>query len=223
MRASKMVMAVGVAALVALPALGQFGPGRGPGGGGAGMLLGNKGVQKELKLSDEQIKKIDEFTQKNGEKMREAFQAGDREKTQEIMKEIATESQKFIKDNLNADQQKRIKQIQRQTMRAAAFNDEETAKELKLTDEQKDDIKKLNDDLGSQVRELRQGVDFQDQEKMQEIRKKSDSLQKEVMEKIAKMLTPDQKKAWKELTGEPFEVRFEGRGGGGFGKGKKKD
>ena len=41
-------------------------------------------------------------------------------------------------------------------------------------------------------------------------------LQKETKEKIDAVLTPDQKKAWKDMTGEPFEVQF-GRPGGGAG------
>src|SRR5262245_12935324 len=114
MRVSKMILVVAVAALLAMPAAAQPPFGRGGGRGGAGMLLGNPGVQKELKLSEEQTKKVQELVTKNGEKMREAFQGGDQEKTQEVMKEIAAETDKFIKATLNADQQKRLKQIQRQ-------------------------------------------------------------------------------------------------------------
>ena len=226
MRVSKMILVVAVAALLAMPAAAQPPFGRGGMRGGAGMLLGNPGVQKELKLNEEQTKKIQELVTKNGEKMREAFQAGDQEKTQEVMKEIAAETDKFIKATLNADQQKRLKQIQRQQMGPGAFADEETAKELKLTDEQKEDIKKINEDLGNQMREAFQGVDFQDQEARQAAQKKIQGIRKEAMEKITKMLTPDQKKAWKDMTGEPFEVQFgPGRGGfgGGKGKGKKGD
>jgi hypothetical protein len=222
MRALKMVLPVVAAALLVAPALAQFGP-RGGMRGGAGMLLGNPGVQKELKLTDDQLKKVEEQVRKNGEKAREAFQSGDREKAQEVFKEIATETDKFIKDTLNADQQKRLKQIQRQQAGPGAFTDEETAKELKLNGEQKDDIKKVNADLQSQTQELFQGIDRQDREKMQEAFKKSQGMRKEALEKITKMLTPDQKKAWKELTGEPFEVQFGPGGRGGFGKGKKQE
>ena len=100
-------------------------------------------------------------------------------------------------------------------MRAAAFSDEETAKELKLTDEQKDGIKKINEDMGAEIRGAFQGVDFQDQEARQAAQKKVQGIQKEAMDKITKMLTPEQKKTWKELTGEPFDLPP-----GGFGKGK---
>jgi Spy/CpxP family protein refolding chaperone len=217
MRGSKLVLAGVVAALMAIPAAAQ-GP-RGGGFGGPGMLLGNPGVQKEIKLTEDQTKKLEEFNKKlepKRQEAREAFMNMDREKGQEIQKEIATETEKFMKDTLTADQVKRIKQIQRQTMRAGAFADAEVAKELKLTDEQKDDIKKINEDLGAQMKEAFTGVDFQDQEARTAAQKKVQGIQKEGMEKITKLLTPEQKKAWKELTGEPFEVQFGGRGG--FGK-----
>src|SRR5438128_8514284 len=146
MRALRMALAVAVAVFLGVPAFGQFGPGGGM-RGGAGMLIGNKGVQKELKLSDDQIKKIGEHNktlEPKRQEAREAFQSGDQEKAREIQKEIATETEKLLKETLKPDQQKRLKQIQRQTMGPGAFTDEETAKELKLTDEQKDEIKKVN-------------------------------------------------------------------------------
>ena len=85
MRALRLVLPMAAAALLVAPALAQFGPRGGGMRGGAGMLLGNKGVQKELKLTDDQLKKVVEEVRKIGEKMREGFQAGVREKAQEVM------------------------------------------------------------------------------------------------------------------------------------------
>jgi Spy/CpxP family protein refolding chaperone len=213
----KILLTLVAGAFLTALALAQFGP---RGGGGAGMLLRNSGVQKELKLTDEQTTKVKEFLEKTGAKMREAFQAGDQEKTREVMKEIAQETEKFVKDTLKEDQVKRLKQIEHQIAGPRAFGEEDVAKALKLTDEQKDDIKKINEELGAAAQEAFQGA-FGDREKMAEARKKMENLNKEAMTKITKMLTPDQKKAWKEVTGEPFDFKPEGFGpGGGFGKGK---
>jgi len=38
-------------------------------------------------------------------------------------------------------------------------------------------------------------------------------LRKQGMDKITALLTEDQKKSWKDLIGDPFEVRFERRPG----------
>ena len=43
-------------------------------GGDLGMLIGNSGVQKELKLDDKQVEKAKEFADKTREQMREHFQ-----------------------------------------------------------------------------------------------------------------------------------------------------
>ncbi len=47
---------------------------------------------------------------------------------------------------------------------------------------------------------------------------KAGALRKETMEKVMALLTDEQKKAWKDMTGEPFEVRFEGTRGGFGGR-----
>ena len=48
------------------------------------------------------------------------------------------------------------------------------------------------------------------------------AMRKEAMEKITAVLTDDQKKTWKEQTGEPYEFKFEAGQFGGR-RGKKKD
>jgi hypothetical protein len=218
-----MLLAAVTAAVIVLPAAAQFG-GRGGGFGGPGALLGNAGVQKEIKLTEDQLKKYEEFNKGNESKrqeMREAFMNQDREKAQEIQKELAAATEKFVKDTLTADQAKRLKQITRQTMGPNAFTDEEVAKELKLTDEQKEGVKKIVEDLGAQSKEAFSEAG-QDPEARQAVFKKIQGFRTEATDKITKMLTADQKKTWKDLTGDKFEIQFGPRGGGGKGKGKGK-
>ena len=45
----------------------------------------------------------------------------------------------------------------------------------------------------------------------EETRTKMTELRKETMDKVTGVLTADQKKAWKEMTGEPFQVQFQPR------------
>src|SRR5262249_20391143 len=123
-----------VAALAVLVALAgtavaqrQF-PFGGFGGGGAAFLLRNPDVQQELKLSDEQITKPKDVLQTVGATFKEKFAAlkdtpqEDRPaKMQEIMKAMSAEMDKTLKDVLNADQQKRLKQLELQQRGAEAF------------------------------------------------------------------------------------------------------
>jgi Spy/CpxP family protein refolding chaperone len=206
-----------LAAWLASPALGQppFG-GRGGGFGGPGMLLQNTGVQKELKLTDEQIQKIKDVAQKIQEKHKDDFaalakidQQERREKFQELFKTIGEETEKGLADVLKPEQSKRLKQISLQQRGSQAFNEEDVQKTLKLTDDQKDKIKTLNEDAGKEMREIFQNA----QGNFREAGEKAGALRKETMEKVMALLTDEQKKAWKDMTGEPFEVRFEGTRG----------
>jgi hypothetical protein len=230
MRATfKVFLALGLAALLASPALaqGQRKGGFGRGGGmfgGPGGLVSNKSVQKELKLTDDQAKKATEAVQAVREKHQEEFQGlrdlspEERgEKMRELTKTMNDEQMKALADILNADQIKRLKQISLQARGNQAFADAEVQKDLKLTDDQKDKIKTINEDFGQEMRSLFQsGGDFQENQK------KMASMRKEAMDKVVAVLTDDQKKAWKDMTGEPFEVKFEAGQFGGR-RGKKKD
>jgi Spy/CpxP family protein refolding chaperone len=211
-----------LAGLLVSPAAGQppFG-GRG-GGFSPGMLLQNTGVQKELKLTDEQVQKIKDVTQKIQDKHKDDFaalakvdQQERREKFQELFKVIGEETEKELAGVLKPEQSKRLKQISLQQRGSQALSDEEVQKTLKLTDDQKDKIKTLNEDAGKEMRELFQNA----QGNFREAQEKVAALRKETMEKVVALLTDDQKKTWKEMTGEPFEVRFEGRGGFGGRRG----
>jgi Spy/CpxP family protein refolding chaperone len=231
------LLALGLAAALVLPAQAQRGR---PGGGGpfgGGSLLENQSVQKELRLSDEQIKKVTEITQSIRDKHREELQAvfkrgpqTDRERIQELFKTINEETNKALADVLTPEQAKRYKQITLQDRGTQAFNDEEVQKALKLTDEQKEKIKTINEDAAKERQQLfprgggggGAGAGRRDPGAFEEMRKKMAAMNKETMEKVTAVLTDDQKKAWKDLIGEPFEVkRAFPRGGPRGGPGEK--
>src|SRR5687767_11681172 len=90
------------------------GQGRGMGGGQrtVAQLLASEDVQKELKLTDEQKTKAQEFAQAQQERGRGLRGGGgqppDREKLQAMQREAAAAGEKFVKDNLKPEQQKRL-------------------------------------------------------------------------------------------------------------------
>jgi len=204
-----MMVGLGLVALLATPVQAQQGRGRGGAGGNLAMLLGNSGVQKELKLDDQQIEKSKELAEKAREKMpevREQLQGLEGEERQtkqrEIYREMNETTVKAVGAFLKPEQLTRLKQISYQLRGAQAFSDPEVAKKLDLTDAQKGDIQTI-------VQESRQDMptreDFQsDREaamkKMQEIGKKT-------LSKIETKLNDEQQKTWKELLGTPFEYK----------------
>jgi len=88
---------------------------------------------------------------------------------------------------------------------------------LKLTDPQKDAVKTANSDLQQDIRDLMQDARG-DQEKFAAAQKKIQTLRADAFDKIVGGLSDDQKKTWKDLTGEKFDVALL-QGPGGFGPG----
>jgi Spy/CpxP family protein refolding chaperone len=207
--------AMGLAAALAAPAHAQQGGGRGGMGmmGGFGMLMMPQ-VQEELKLEEAQVGKVREL----GESMREKFSADfeelrdaapeeRREKMQALGRKMTSEGDKALADILKPEQQKRYKQITVQVRGVEAFADEEVQKALKITDEQKAKLGTLASELQAKMTEIRENAQGDFQAAMQDIR----AARTAAMDKVKGMLTDEQKSAWTELVGAPFEMRFGGR------------
>jgi Spy/CpxP family protein refolding chaperone len=226
----KMILTLALGIGLVLPALAQFGPGFGGGFGqtSGDALLNNKSVQKELKLTEEQIKAIEELTSAQREAMKEAFPLfrEDREKATEIMKKAQTEMTsglKKVREGLTSEQSKRFSQIKIQVAAKnkdlKIFQDEEVVKVLGLTTKQQDTVKETLAGIEKDVQELRDEAkgDFR---KMRDIFKKSTELTSEGWDTVVKSLSDDQKKSWEDAQGEKFELKMDK---GGFGGGKQKN
>jgi hypothetical protein len=219
-RIATMVLTLGVTALLAMPAFAQQPKHKGHGsrmpmGGGAG-LIANEGVQKELKLTDEQTSKAeavarDVRAKHHGEFAKvEDLDAQERsEKTAEIVRTMTSETNKGLADVLTPEQMKRYRQIQLQQLGLRAFTEPEVQSKLKLTDDQVGQIRRINADSQSQRRELIQGGGGGGGNR-EEMRKKEATLGKESTDKALAVLSADQKQAWKDMTGAPIEVQFQG-------------
>jgi hypothetical protein len=221
----KFLLTAALVALIAVPVLAQRRPGFGM--MGPGMLLRNSGVQKEIKLTDDQKKELKKALAAGAEDMkkaREAFQDGDREEGQKFMKKANEANEKAVakfKKGLKEPQLKRLNQIELQTAGIRGLAKEDVQKKLKLTDKQKEDIKESVKEVSDDAQELFRGIG-RDFKKIPEVMKKVTKLNKDATAKIVKGFSDDQKKTWKELTGEPYELKMEfGRPGGGKGKKKK--
>jgi hypothetical protein len=209
--------AVGMVAILAGPALAQ-GQGRGGfgmmGGGGPINLLSNASVQKELKLDDAQKDKAEALVTETREKMQglrdqlSDLQGQERfTKQQELAKPINEAALKSASAFLKPEQVKRLGEIELQQRGANALNDPAIAKKLSITDDQASKVKTILADSQSEMREIMQNAGDDRQAAMQ----KAQALRKETNTKVMALLTDDQKKTWKEMTGEPFEIVMQPR------------
>jgi hypothetical protein len=216
---SKCLLVIGVAALIASPAAAQQ---RGRGGfgfGGPGSLVNNEAVQKELKLSPDDVTKgkealasITEKYQEEFAKLRELDQEERAAKMRELGPKQTEETYAALEKVWKPEQVKRLKQIGVQAGGLQAFTSP-AAKSLKLTDEQKEKFQAL----AGEQREEMQGL-FSGGGDPAENMKKMATMRKEFTAKGLAILTPEQQKEWKELTGDPFDVPL-GQGGARGGKG----
>ena len=168
---SGLVLALVATVSYAQPPGGGMGPGFFGGPGQmrmpASMLLMMPEVQTELKVTDEQKTKMDEIRTDVQKDVQAAFSGIDfqairdmsQEERDKKMAELRTKGEELgkqvdakIEKVLDADQMKRLKQLQLQREGAAAFSRPEVATQLKLTDDQK---KKLDDLQKDQPRRRR--------------------------------------------------------------------
>jgi hypothetical protein len=216
---SKTIVALGLVALMAGPALAQQGRGGGRGlgfgGGGISMLLTNASVQQELKLDAAQIEKAKGVAEKAREKVTAALEGLEGQerftKMREISPGINDEVNKAITGFMSKEQVHRLHQINHQVQGAQAFTDAHVQSKLKLTDAQKSEI----DGIVQESREKMRTIFQESQGDRQAAMAKMTELRKETLAKAEAKLTPEQKTTWKEMLGAPFEIKFERPPGGG--------
>lgn len=211
-------MALLAVPLVAVQAQGGGGGGRGFGQGRRGGMRGFGGlailrdekVQAELKMTPDQISKLETKQQEVQEKTRDLMQgAGNfRDMSEEDRAKLMTKMQDInetaVKDILTNEQLPRFHQLELQQAGPQALTRKDVAEKLKITDEQKAKIKEIQTQTQADTRQAMQDQDFQ---KLAEIRRSS-------AEKILAVLTDDQRAQFKEMLGPKFEFTPRGRRGG---------
>ncbi len=251
MRGLRFAVAGLLAAGLVTIAQAQFRPGGG--GGGPTSLVNAKSVQEELKLSEETVTKLREWSKEfqktaaeirkdkgvegggfggKGGKGGKAPSAEQLEKIAAANKEISAVAYKQLGEVLTKEQVERIKQIELQQLGIRAFTSAAVVEGLKLTDSQKTSITGISGDFSKESREISTaafggadgGKGKFDVEKFRESQTKVQKLEKEYISKIVDVLEDAQKTTWKEMIGAPFDVASLRQGfGGGRPTTPKKD
>lgn len=207
----KLALGLGLVVLSAAPALAQRGGG---GFGGPAMFLTNKGVQQEIKASDEQASKLNTLGEEIRTKQTEARQGLQdlpqderRAKMTEANKTLQADVNKGLAEILKPEQVKRFHQIQLQQAGSNGLLQTHVADKLKLTDDQKTKVGDINKELMTSMGELR----GQFQNDREGTMKKMAESRKSANEKALDVLTSEQKTTYKDLVGASYEFKFEPR------------
>jgi hypothetical protein len=218
LRATRALAALLAAGLVSV-ALAQQPPPGGPPPGGLptpelqrAVMIQNKSVQEEVKVTpeqDEQLRKAARtFEAKHKEEMTQAQQNRDFRKQQELNRQALEALGKAMGDVLKPGQLKRLDQIALQSQGVWALVQSQVQKKLELSDKQKQEVRSIATGLDKDVKAAIQDAG-RDPQQQAAAYKKLVSLNKEALSRAAALLDDGQKKAWRELTGEPFEPRVE--------------
>jgi hypothetical protein len=166
------------------------------------LLLKQKSVQAELKLGPEFAKKLNDFINKECDDFLEALKLKGAAAKKKI-EELEERNKKFIEDNLNAKQRKRLDEIYLQVTGLTQLQRPDVAKALKLTDDQQSKFKDLQTEARKKLQEII--------EKKEGRNENLAKLRKAIATKISAILTDEQRTKVRELVGEPFtgELLFE--------------
>jgi Spy/CpxP family protein refolding chaperone len=168
------------------------------------LLLRQRSVQQELKLTPDVIQKIMAFTNKESGAYGKALKQSGEER-QKAIEGLEREEKKFLEDNLTAAQRKRLDQITLQVTGLQQLTRPEAARALNLTEEQQQKFKEMAKEARKALRAI---IDSPNREGRNE---KLAKLREAIDKKIEALLTDDQKAKARELIGEPFkgEIVFE--------------
>lgn len=161
------------------------------------MLLRQKSVRDELKLTEAECKKIDEFSKQQWRKAESVSKLSEKDRDQKF-EEMTKENERFLHETLEPDQQKRLDQITLQLAGLLWVTRSEVASKLKLSAEQKQKATELQKKAREEMEELVHATRSEKrQEKFRELRTTS-------RQKLLALLTPQQQNQWNEMTGKPF-------------------
>ncbi len=171
------------------------------GGPGPGGLLMNPDVKRELKLTDDQLTKLQDALGKVQDKHKDdfaRFREMSNDERQKVIRSISEDYNKAVAGVLDEKQMKRFKQIQWQIAGVGALEDPEVQKALNLSDDQKKKLVAVFEDANKKAQDLFRSGNVEGK------RDEFEKLRKDAEDRAYNVLTEEQKKKWKEMQGEPF-------------------
>jgi len=169
-------------------------------------------VQEELKLSDEQKKKLEKRLQDTVQDTMQLFQKLADKEPEEREKELHAYVEKaqenltaFLQGLLQEEQFKRLRQVMLQRDRLfALLGNAEITKALEITDKQRQQFVEVAQEFQKKFEPLMK--EAQKGGNPQEIGPKIRKIRKEQEERIEALLSNAQKKQWKEMLGKPLDL-----------------
>ncbi len=167
-------------------------------------------VSKSLSLTGAQVNRLNKITEETQAayrndyaKLKDLREADRLAREQELNHKYYQEWYKGARDILNADQQARYQQLYYQYGGFNTLYNTEVQKRLNMTPEQIRDLRESAEWANKQYQDIyRTGLT--DRERGTQMYK---DYRRTHLERFNKFLTPEQQKAWREMTGDPYEFQ----------------
>jgi serine/threonine protein kinase len=160
-------------------------------------LLWQPGVLDDLRLSDEQLPKVKEFRARVGKEWRESLGEVGRVSPAERGRRAVERARAYeaeVNRLLTPAQQARLRQIGLQAEGPGAFREPEVVAELNLTAEQREQVRLIEEEaLFGWMKGPRPGTT-------------PGAREKSVNERLVAVLTEEQARRWRAMTGEPLKT-----------------
>lgn len=169
------------------------------------MLLRQKSVQEDLKLTSDEAKQIHAFTTKQHKKA-EAIEQGSESDRGQKYHELTRENEKFVTEILEPAQLKRLHQIMLQKAGLMMVTQPKVAAALNLTEGQKEKAHEFQQEAHKEWVELHH--DTSKESRGEKLHMHQVNSRKRLMS----LLTDEQEAKYKEMSGTPFEGKIEYHG-----------
>lgn len=180
------------------PRFGQGGMGR---RGGLIGLLRREDVRKELKLTQDQITKLEALMEQFRGQLGQRDPQGARDPN--AMRERMQKMEAAIKEILNVEQFKRLQELRLQLEGPSAIARPDVQEKLGLSEAQKKQIEEILNKSQEEMRTMfQQGGGAGNREEAMEAFRK---MREETDKKILAVLTEEQRKKWETMLGKPFK------------------
>jgi hypothetical protein len=174
-------------------------------GAGQLVLLAEKSIQEDLRLSDAEKAQIDATARQfSEERMRllQGYQNLNPNQRRERFLEIARRSEQEVRSTLREPQIQRLKQVRTQLLGPMALNEPETVQALELTEPQRQAMRQIESEAFALLRERQDVTDEAARRALRE------TIFKSALEKDLALLTPEQRQKWDARVGPPFTGRL---------------
>jgi hypothetical protein len=172
-------------------------------------LFRNPEVSRALNINQNQLQQLNQANQQLQDRFRNDFsrlpdnEAARAMRMQELTRNFNNEFARSAGTILSADQLNRYRQIELQSQGLGAFGDPQVQRSLNLNSPQRDHLQNLQQQYQRQFDDIRQLA----QDNPQAAEQRFNRLRSQMATQINGILTPEQQRAWSQMTGDPFMLR----------------